>query len=312
MTEELKRELAQYAGQMERRKKISTMLEQLRTEQTNLRQQELELREILQKEEADVARLEKPSAASVFYSILGKKEEQRSKEQQEFYAARLKHSVAAQQLADCTGHIEALERERETLAGCEENYDRIFQKIQDLLRDDPRYAKQLCALEQALGETGSQLRELDEAIAAGNAAMEQVHCIQESLDSAAGWGTWDLLGGGLISDIAKHGHLDDAQSGVEELQRRLGRFRTELADVHMTAQMDMVNVDGFLRFADFFFDSLIADWAVMSHIEDSLESVSKVQEQLSLALSRLFDLRFARAADQAALEQQISQLVTDI
>ena len=43
----------------------------------------------------------------------------------------------------------------------------------------------------------------------------------KNLNSAEGWGTWDLLGGGLISDLAKHSHIDDAKNDVANAQNLL-------------------------------------------------------------------------------------------
>ena len=139
--------------------------------------------------------------------------------------------------------------------------------------------------------------------------MRQIDAIDKSLSSAEGWGTWDLLGGGLISDIAKHSRLDEAQAGAEYLQMLLSRFRTELADVRINAQTGQVNVDGFLRFADYFFDGLIADWSVLSHIHNSRKSVSMVRSQVSDALSRLGSVRTALEKEKAALEKELASLV---
>ena len=70
------------------------------------------------------------------------------------------------------------------------------------------------------------------------------------------------MGGGLMADLAKYEELDDAQKQIEQLQVELRRFKTELADVEITADLQ-VTVDSFLKFADFFFDGLFADWAVL-------------------------------------------------
>ena len=72
------------------------------------------------------------------------------------------------------------------------------------------------------------------------------------LDDAEGWGTWDLVGGGLISGMAKHSCLDDAQELVPRLQTELRRFQSELGDVDMDAGELDISADGFLRFADLF------------------------------------------------------------
>lgn len=309
MIETLRTELSELAGKLARREKCETMLRSLRDEEQELSSREYELRAILHKENADVERLGKTSAAALFYSILGKKDEKLEKEQQEAYAAKMKYDALVRQLDDCRGRIEQLAAERESLSGIDRRYTEVFQQLQRELKTDLRYADRICELEKAIGENNAQLREIGEAISAGHAAMSQIESIEQSLDSAEGWGTWDILGGGLISDMAKHSHMDEAQAGAEQLQVLLSRFKTELADVHITAQTGQVNVDGFLRFADYFFDGLIADWSVLSRIHDSQASVSQVKGQVSSALSRLEALRSSRTAEKERLEREFASLV---
>jgi len=309
MLETLRTELARLSEQMARQKKIEAMLVNLRGEERSLSERERQLLEILQKEQADVERLERTSFASLIYSMLGKKDERLDKEQREVYAARLKYDAVVRQLEDCRVRIEALEREKAGLAGCERRCDQVFDEIHTLLRQDSRYADRICALERSIGENASQLKELDEAISAGQTALRQIGAIESSLGSAEGRGTWDLFGGGLISFAAKHSHLDDAQRGAEYLQTLLDRFRTELADIKMTARLGRMNTDGFLRFADWFFDGLIADWAVLSRIHDSQESLTQVKGQVGGALSKLETLRQGRVSEKSALERELSDVV---
>ncbi len=312
MLEELKKELSELAGKLERLKKIDFMLLSLGDEERELSARERELKAVLSKESADVERLEKTTATSVLYSILGKKDEKLEAEQREAAAARLKYDAATRQLDDCRGRTDSLRAEKEALSGVSLRYNEVFSQIQAELKHDPSYADRVCELERRLGEAVGQLREVDEAVSAGNACMRQIDEIEESLGSAEGWGTWDLLGGGLISDLAKHSHLDEAQAGAEHLQTLLSRFRTELADVKISARTGQVNVDGFLRFADYFLDGLIADWSVLSHIHDSQESVSQVRAQVSDALSRLSSARSERESEKAALEKELAALVCGV
>jgi hypothetical protein len=51
-----------------------------------------------------------------------------------------------------------------------------------------------------------------------------------------------------------------------------------------------VNVDGFLRFADYFFDGLFVDWTVRGQIRDSQDSVYKVRSQIDVAINKLHQL----------------------
>ncbi len=311
MVEKLRVELAGLSEKIERLNKIDAMLQSLQNEKRELNDRECSLKYALIKEEADVERLEKTTATSIFYSIIGRKDAKLSEEQQEAYATKFKYDAAVCQLDGCLARMDELNRERETLCDCSRQYAHVFARLTDLLREDPAYAEKLGDLERRLGIVVSQLKELDEAVWAGNAAMNMILSIESSLGSAEGWGTWDLLGGGLLSDMAKHSHLDEAQSGAEQLQVLLSRFRTELADIRISTEMGALNIDGFLRFADYFFDGLIADWSVMNRIHDSQESVYQVKHQVNGALSKLSALKSARIAEKAAIEKQIEELVAD-
>ncbi|MDI6619021.1 MAG: hypothetical protein QME45_10175 [Clostridiales bacterium] len=312
MIEEMCAELAGLSAKLERKKKIDSMLQNLQIEENDLAQRERHLKSALSREQTDVDRLERTTATSILYSILGKKEDRLDKEQQEAYAARLKYDAVVRQLDDCRIRIDELCREKDSLSDCDGRYKEVFAKLQELLREDSTYAKRLCALERRLGETVSQLKELDEAISAGSAAMRQIDSIENNLGSANSWGTWDLLGGGLISDLAKHSHLNEAQDGVEHLQVLLNRFHAELADIRIDTKMGNINIEGFLRFADYFFDGLIADWSVLSHIHASQESVHNVKVQVADALSKLSAIKTARTAEKADVEKQIAALVTSV
>lgn len=312
MLNTLRQELKELSAGLNRRDKIDSMLTSLRAEEQTLLQKEQTLHEMLSRENADVKRLERTSVTSLFYAALGRKETQLEKEQQEAYAAKLKYDAAVCLLDDCRQQMASLIREQDSLSDCERRYRQVYDEILKVLKDDREYAVDLCETEGKLGEAESQLREIKEAMNAGASCMDQIAYIEKSLDSAEGWGTWDLMGGGLFTDLAKHSHLDKAQSTAEQLQSLLSRFRTELADVKISAQMDPVNVDGFLLFADYFFDGLIADWCVLSRISDSKKSVTQIKSQLHTALSRLKLLYTRQEKEITERKQQLDGMVCGI
>ena len=84
-------------------------------------------------------------------------------------------------------------------------------------------------------------------------------------------------------------------------------FRTELADVAIDGQLQ-VSIDGFLRFADYFFDGLFADWAVLDHINESQGEVTKVQSQIRQLLSNLTAMLNGKNDEIAVLEQEKEKL----
>lgn len=128
--------------------------------------------------------------------------------------------------------------------------------------------------------------EIKEAIAAGERALSSLYVAQEKLNSARGWGMFDLFGGGLLADIMKHSRMDEASSCMEEAKRYLQIFKKELADVNGNFNLSL-DVSGFLSFADFFFDGLVADYLVQSKIADARKQVDNAIEKVSRILDEL-------------------------
>lgn len=92
---------------------------------------------------------------------------------------------------------------------------------------------------------------------------------------------------------------------------QLRRFRTELVDVG-DIQADLhVSIDGFLRFADFFFDGLFADWAVMDQISKSQQQVQSTRGQIAQVLSRLEEMLHGAQAEQSAAQTELDALVLE-
>ena len=119
-----------------------------------------------------------------------------------------------------------------------------------------------------------------------------------------------MFGGGLISDMAKYSHLDDAQRQINGLQRSLSRFRTELADVDIRTGIQ-IEVDSFLRFADYFFDNIFTDWAVLDRIRSTQSQVHEVDGSVRTILNRLErDLEQCRRDRQTVQQELKDFLVT--
>lgn len=136
----------------------------------------------------------------------------------------------------------------------------------------------------------SQLVEIDEAIAAADDALHHLDEAAEHLDTAGRWGLLDMLGGDLISTFMKHRRIDDAQDSIEAARAAIRRFARELEDVDTAGALN-VEVDGFLQFADYFFDGFIADWLVQTKIDKSKRDVKEARKEVSRLRSELVALR---------------------
>lgn len=281
----------------------------LKTQEAMLMSQLRDLERIKFKEEADVDRLSRRSLANFYYKVIGKKDGMLTKEQEEAYAAQVKYDAALHSLAAVKKDLSDLSEQLLPLRDCDRKYDETLAAKRDaLLASGDPIAEQIMGLEMLCTNLESQKKEIDEAIKAGEQAMGIAQSVLESLGKAENWGKWDLIGGGLGADIAKHSHLDDAQRKIDLLQDALRRFKTELTDVRIQAQMQ-VQVDGFLRFADYFFDGLFADWSVLGRIQNSQSQVYSTKKQLDDAVKKLHTMKDAATREQAAAKAKRGELI---
>lgn len=132
----------------------------------------------------------------------------------------------------------------------------------------------------------NMMKEVHEAIYAGERALSSLRIAQDELGRAKTWGIVDLLGGGLITDMIKHSKMDRASSYMETAKHDLGVFQRELRDVTVHTDLQ-INVGGFLKFADFFFDGIVADYLVQSKISDAKKEVDKAIRQVEDILADL-------------------------
>ena len=127
-------------------------------------------------------------------------------------------------------------------------------------------------------------RERQEAIDAGERALDSLYGVRKELESAGNWGSLDMFGGGMFTTFVKHSKMNDAQRYMERAKRDLAAFSRELADVSETLN---INTGDFLSFADYFFDGFLADMMVQSRIHDAQRQVDDAIYRVESILSRL-------------------------
>lgn len=278
------RELKEQLGKKER---IETELQNLQEKKKPIEEKVSELEKCKLAEEKDVTRLEGGTFASFFYQVIGKKEEKLSKEKTEAYEATKKYEVAKEELLAIEQEIASRQEMLQKLSSCKSRYEQLFQeKLKDL-----RLAgnEDILKIEEQIYELECQKREVEEALYEGRKVLSNVDSILVSLDKAQGWAKWDTFGGGgLASDMIKHDHLQTAQEKIRDLQWDLRSFKTELADVEIYADIK-VTIDDFLKFADYFWDGIFADWAVLDKISESKSKITSTRYEVMAVNSKLED-----------------------
>ena len=121
-------ELRRLSEQCARRKRLGALAWELEEQCRTYSARAQELKECLEKEQADVDRLEEGSLSAFFYNVMGKMDEKKAKEESELYAARLKYQNAVRELEQARGELESCRNELDALMGCEERYANLFRE----------------------------------------------------------------------------------------------------------------------------------------------------------------------------------------
>lgn len=131
-------------------------------------------------------------------------------------------------------------------------------------------------------------KEILEAIQAGERALSSLREAERQLNSARNWGIVDIFGGNMVSGMMKHMKVNNASRCVDDAKRDLVAFRNELGDIRNIENLH-IDIDGFLTFADFFFDGFVADIFVQSRIKEGQRQVQEAIRRVDAILRRLYN-----------------------
>ncbi|WP_215655781.1 hypothetical protein [Pseudoflavonifractor sp. MCC625] len=222
---------------------------------------------------------------------------------------------------------EEAREEMERLAGpaeertrLERRYEELLREKADLLREDPgELGERLRTLERERNALYNLERELSRALSAAQSARASIRRMSGSLDHARNWGTVDLLGGGLLSTMAKHDHLDDAQHAAQSARYALERLRSQMTALQKAVHVPQVELSSFAVFADYWMDGLFADWYVQSRIKEAQAGTTQALSNLGGLISALGNqqrkaagrLRSAEGARRLFLEEPLPGTQTE-
>ncbi|MDR7855097.1 hypothetical protein [Tissierella sp.] len=288
-------------------------LESLRVMATEeLRKKKLNLEILsgmLSKEEKDVLKLEGMSLNAFFLNLIGKKEDKLDKERKEYLGVKMQYDECVIAIKELEHEIGKCDKELMNYKGVKEEYQQAIKAKQEILinGDTPTGKKIRISLDE-INELKLDMKEVREAINAGENAANALMKMREPLNSAKNWGMWDMLGGGFFSDIMKHSKIDDANKFSYDVQNLLKIFQKELADVNQFTEIE-INISSFAKFADFFFDGLFADWFVQSRINESISNVNNAYNRVNSIVSDLKSNISQMQSKKELLEIEINKLL---
>ncbi|WP_326906752.1 hypothetical protein [Sedimentibacter sp. MB31-C6] len=295
---------------LQKKNKLSGLLKQTEQDLIHEKLQLNKLSNALKKENKDVLKLETASIASLFYTVLGNKEEQLEKEKQEALKVKLKYDQSRHNVDFLFNETKRIVDELSKIDVCEKDYeDLINKKLESIYSEDKDLSEEIKDLIKRKENINANIKEIDEAIKAGEDALHSVENTIKELEKSENWGVWDMLGGGMLTTMVKHSHIDEARYHGEETQRFLGKFKREISDINMAVTNFSIDVGSFETFADYFFDGLIFDWVVQSEICKSLDCAKNIKNQVDKAMSKLYEEKVTEEFMLHQLSEKINNMI---
>ena len=248
--------------------------------------------------------MEKGSLSSFFYSLTGYLDEKLEKETREALEAKAVYDNAVFQLENVKRDISRYVQQQYDLKDIEQQYETALKEKLDSMKNDD-YT--IVLKQNGIVQSQAVQKEINEAVIAGKTAMNKAYEVQKSLDSADSWAMFDVFGGGIVADMVKYSKLDDANSQIQQMQASLSKFKTELSDVNINADLT-VQVSEFLRAAEYLFDNIFTDAAVLNRISEARNRVNDTVRRIDEALLRLENMLKSEKAKEAKLKRELENI----
>ena len=128
----------------------------------------------------------------------------------------------------------------------------------------------------------------EQALHAGQQALEKLLEASSFLQSAGNWGIVDMFGGTWLSTHSKHKRMKKAKQVLDEAAEYLGFFETELHQLDGFKSINLKTND-FLGVSDYFLDGLIADAIMQNRIRKAQEQVDDAVAVVDQLVSSLYE-----------------------
>lgn len=271
----------------------------------------VQLKQVLEKEYHDVEQLDKLNLTALFYSILANKDKKQEKERQEYLKAKLQYEEAIKEIKLIKRTVEQLRIQINLLKNSEEKYQLLLREKEEfLLSLEDESSKNLQGVIDDINAAALHIQEIEEVLQEAEPALHYLNETFNQLQSAESWGTFDMIGGGLLVTSIKHGKIDEARLGISKAQFYLDNLSRELRDVVLPTQLnESIDIGDFNSFGDYIFDGLIFDFIVQEKISKSRSHVQSVYLQVSTIEHMLKNqLQELQNAIKAKMQQKLQLL----
>ena len=285
---------------------------------SELRKQEKELAKSIEpldakrrSEQNDLEKVSGRGLAAFVIAASGKKDKIYEKEEREAIAAQAKYETAQRELDAVRADIKRYSGEYLSLVGYDVRYKKLLRDKALVLKEKGSPdAERIVLLIEKYAAAENEKEELGEAKVSAGRVRKAIESLLSSLSHADEWATWDIFGGGMRVDESKRENLEAAQDAVEALQIELRRFKSELGDIDMELEVSTY-IEGYLRFADWFFDGIFVDYDIFRRIEEAKERIYDIRSKILAVANKISEKLAENEEETAKLKTELESLVLD-
>ncbi|MBN2795541.1 MAG: hypothetical protein JXR88_09060 [Clostridia bacterium] len=265
--------------------------------------------EKLKKENADVDKIIGVTFTSFVATLLGNREEKIEKEEMEAILAKEAYDAIQYEVDEKQSEIQGLKGIIENEEDIRNQYSSFLKEKMAIIKgSNDELSHSIETLENKKQSALGEIKEIREALMAANAVHHSAKSALDSLNKAKNWGTYDMLGGGIIATMAKRSHMQEGQNHINKLNYDLKNFGKELKDVD-DYTTSSIEIGSYFQIGDWLFDGLFVDMMVQSKIHNALEQVTQVRTQIVEFQNRLMLMEEQKKSEVLDVENKIEELI---
>jgi hypothetical protein len=246
------------------------------------------LRQALAVEEAEAERWDGQGFTQVLLALVGRLDDRRSMERAHAERAAIDLASAERRRQALADQLADLRSQRVEMRAVALQIGPRLEALRDALGEaDPEGLERLTLLEQQCAGHERLANELRECVQAAGRALTSIMSASADFDSAAKWGTWDLLGGGFVTSALKHGKVEAGLDGVDQAHRDLARLVDELDDVRHILQTSVptgLELGSGAWIWDVWFDNIFSDLKMQARIDEMGDRLSVLEHHVRRVL----------------------------
>lgn len=243
----------------------------------------------LDKENYDVEKLEGLSIEGFIHLIKGTLIDKLDKEEKEAMIAKNQYEFACQELEVCLKEITLYKDRVKDKFLIEREYE-TFIKTQEskLLHHNSSDAIEVKRIMDEIYYNSEVIREIREAIEAGEALKKGFLCILENLEKADDLGIIDVLENGLLVSDCGHEAVKNTNEQLVLIQQNIRKYHIEVLDVLGVCDVS-IDTERLLMFSDCYLERVMAGSIVSEKIASGMDLINEMVRHMEESILCLGD-----------------------